>query len=60
MGDVIGVDTIFPNPPCELGTAIRAAAAISGGGLEKELFAIFPELIGIVLCDGNCGWQRVA
>ena len=43
MGNVFGMDNVFPNPPCELGATIRTATTISGGGLEKE-FANFADL----------------
>ena len=56
MGDVIGVDDVFPNTFRELGASIRAATAMSGSGFEKELFSIRPEKSSVVFRDSNRGW----
>ena len=44
LGDVVGMDDGFPDPPGELGTTIRTATAIAGGGFEEESLTVFPEL----------------
>jgi hypothetical protein len=60
LGDVIGVDDLFPNPPREPGATIRTATTVPGSRFEKEFLAICPELSGVVFRDDNCCWQEVA